>query len=66
MGTNALPIVIESGKAEKRDLDSLPENEVIASVLSSLSLIFFKLLSSGFVMYDHKHSKAVPCISKSW
>ena len=37
MGTDALPKVIESGKAEERDLDSLPENAIIASVLSSLS-----------------------------
>ena len=40
-GTGALPIVIESEKEEERDLDSLTENTIIASVLSSLSLSLF-------------------------
>ena len=39
-GTDALPIVIES-EEEERDLDSLTENTIIASVLSSLSLSLF-------------------------
>ena len=40
-GTDALPIVLESEKEEERDLDSLTENTIIASVLSSLSLSLF-------------------------
>ena len=39
MGTDALLIVIESGKEEERDLDFLLEDAIIASVLSSLSYI---------------------------
>ena len=30
MGTDALPIIVEPGKEEKRDLDFLPEDTIIA------------------------------------
>ena len=45
MGTDALPIVIDSGRKKERDLDSLPEDTIIASVLSLLkSLSLFTVI----------------------
>ena len=41
MGTDALPIVTDSGNKEERDLDFLPEDTIIAPVLLSLSLSLF-------------------------
>ena len=38
MGTDTLPIVIESGKEEDRDLDFVPEDIIIASTFFLLSL----------------------------
>ena len=43
-GTDALPVVIESGKEEERALDFLPEDTVVASVLTSLSLSLFAVI----------------------
>ena len=41
MGTDALPIVIDSGKEEERGLDFLPQDIIIDSVLSPLGLSLF-------------------------
>ena len=54
MGTDALLIVKESGKEEERDLDFLPEDTIIASVLLSLSLSLFtaiQVLTSSVVVH---------------
>ena len=37
MGTDALPTDTESGKEEDRELNSIPEDTITASALSSLS-----------------------------
>ena len=44
MGTVALPIATESGKEEERDLGSLTEDTIIASVWSSLSSSLFTVI----------------------
>ena len=44
VGTDALPIVTDSGKEEERELDFLPEETIIASVVSSLSLSVFTVI----------------------
>ena len=43
-GTDVLPRVRESGKEKERDLEFLPENTIIASVLSSFSLSLFSII----------------------
>ena len=57
-GTDALPTVIESGKGKERDLDFLPEDTIIASVLSSLSLFSISqdLMSSVHFCVEMKRS----------
>ena len=46
MGADVLPIAIESGEEEERDLDFLPEDTIIASVLASLRLGLFTVIST--------------------
>ena len=43
-GTDALPTVKESWKEKERDLDFLPEDMVIPSVLLSFSLSLFSVI----------------------
>ena len=67
-GTDALPTVIESGKGKERDLDFLPEEKIIASVLSSFSLSLFNviqdLMSSIHFSIERKrlHHSILPLI----
>ena len=57
MGTDALLIVKESGKEEERDLDFLPEDTIIASVLLSFKFKFvhchpgFDVISSSTLLH---------------
>ena len=52
MGTDALPIAIESGKEEERDLGSLTEDTIIASVWSSLSSSLFTVIQVSILSKD--------------
>ena len=42
-GTDELPTVVQSGEKRERDLDFLPEEKIIASVLSSFSVSLFSV-----------------------
>ena len=59
MGTYALPIVIEFGKGEERGLDFLPEDIIIDSVLSWLSLftVIQVLTSSVYFCMERKRAR---------
>ena len=43
-GIDALPTDIETGKERERELDFLPEDTIIASVLSSFRLSLFSVI----------------------
>ena len=57
MGTAALPIVMESVKEKERDLEFLPQNIIISSVLSTLSTVIQVLTPSIHFRIERMRSR---------